>query len=95
MNKSNKFIWLNSFATDEEAPKCPKDISEPAWAQLLYSPFCQVRCVVPPSVIRRAMSLGVLRSGCSSVILRERRTYTGSRIAGCAKNAFQMRKYLR
>lgn len=43
MDKSNKFIWANSFAVNEEVPKCPKDISEPAWAQLLYSPYCQVR----------------------------------------------------
>lgn len=51
MDKSNKFIWVNSFAADEEVPKCPKDISEPAWAQLLYSPYCQVRRrVVPPSI---------------------------------------------
>ncbi|KAF9642720.1 hypothetical protein BDM02DRAFT_3152142 [Thelephora ganbajun] len=41
MSKSNKFIWFNSFAANEEAPECPEDISEPAWAQLLYSPFCQ------------------------------------------------------
>ena len=52
MTKSNKFIWLNSFAADEDVPKCPKDISEPTWAQLLYSPFCQVRCAIPPPVIR-------------------------------------------
>lgn len=43
MNKSNKIVWANSFAVDELVPKCPKDISEPAWAQLLYSPYCQVR----------------------------------------------------
>ena len=43
MDKSNKFIWANSFAVDEDVPKCPKDISEPAWAQLLFSPYCQVR----------------------------------------------------
>jgi len=48
MSKSSKFVWLNSFAADEDVPKCPKDISEPAWAQLLYNPFCQVRCPVPP-----------------------------------------------
>jgi hypothetical protein len=42
MDKSNKFIWANSFAVDEDVPKCPQDISEPAWAQLLYSPYCQV-----------------------------------------------------
>jgi len=53
MNKSNKFIWLSSFAAEEEAPKCPKDISEPAWAQLLYSPFCQVCHMVPAPVTRR------------------------------------------
>jgi len=46
MSKSSRFIWLNSFANDEEAPVCPHDISEPAWAQLLYNPLCQVRCVV-------------------------------------------------
>ena len=48
MSKSSKFVWLNSFAADEDVPKCPKDISEPAWAQLLYNPFCQVSWVVPP-----------------------------------------------
>ena len=48
MDKSNRFVWVNSFAADEEAPKCPKDISEPAWAQLLYSPYCQVRRSVAP-----------------------------------------------
>ena len=61
MNKSSKFVWLNSFAVDEEVPKCPKDISEPAWAQLLYNPFCQVRFVVlslPP--IRRIRSSSVV-----------------------------------
>lgn len=56
MNKSSKFIWLNSFAADEEVPKCPKDISEPAWAQLLYNPFCQVRYMVPFPTIRRTGS---------------------------------------
>lgn len=43
MDKSNKLIWARSFAADEGVPKCPEDISEPAWAQLLYSPYCQVR----------------------------------------------------
>ena len=51
MNKSNKFIWLDSFAAEEEVPQCPEDISEPAWAQLLFSPFCQVCHTVPASII--------------------------------------------
>lgn len=52
MSKSSKFIWTNSFAVDEDAPKCPKGLSEPAWAQLLYDPHCQV-CHVPPTPIIR------------------------------------------
>ena len=42
MDKSNKFIWVNSFAVDDDVPQCPEDISEPAWVQLLYDPYCQV-----------------------------------------------------
>lgn len=87
MNKSSKFIWLNSFAADEELPKCPEDISEPAWAQLLYNPFCQVRYAVPPVTTRNQVS--DVASGCSIVIHRGPRTSTGFHTAGFAKNAFR------
>ena len=53
MSKSSKFIWLNSFAADEDTPKCPQDIPEPFWAQLLYNSLCQVRRTEPSLIIRR------------------------------------------
>lgn len=86
MSKSSKFIWLNSFAADEDAPKCPKDLPEPAWAQLLYDPYCQV-CFVPPAPVTRKLGPQAPHFGCRTVILRELRKYTGSHIADCAKNA--------
>ncbi|KAF8913174.1 hypothetical protein CPB84DRAFT_1841573 [Gymnopilus junonius] len=41
LNKSSVSIWKASFSDISDLPECPADMSEPAWANLLFSPYCQ------------------------------------------------------
>jgi len=45
-NKSSKQVWAAAFGNIHEAlqpPACPEDMSEIAYASLLYNPYCMVR----------------------------------------------------
>ena len=42
-DRSLKPIWKESLASIEGLPSCPRDLSEPAYAALLFSPYCSVR----------------------------------------------------
>ena len=42
-DRSSKPIWRTSLASVDELPPCPRDLPEPAYAALLFSPYCFVR----------------------------------------------------
>ena len=42
-DRSSKPIWKTSLATVDELPPCPTDLAEPAYAALLFCPYCSVR----------------------------------------------------
>ena len=42
-DRSSKPIWRTSLASIDGLPPCPKDLSEPMYAALLFSPYCSVR----------------------------------------------------
>ena len=42
-DRSSKPIWKKSLASVDGLPPCPRDLSEPAYAALLFSPYCSVR----------------------------------------------------
>ncbi|KAG6820465.1 hypothetical protein H0H93_016760 [Arthromyces matolae] len=42
MSRSSQFIWKRARAHIEGLPDCPTDMSEPAYANLVFSPFCNV-----------------------------------------------------
>ena len=41
-DRSSKPIWKTSLASVDELPPCPRDLPEPAYAALLFSPYCSV-----------------------------------------------------
>ncbi|KAH9907124.1 uncharacterized protein B0H18DRAFT_898352, partial [Fomitopsis serialis] len=40
--KSSAYIWKESLKNVQGVPPCPEQLTEPAWAALLYSPYCTV-----------------------------------------------------
>ncbi|KAF9513241.1 hypothetical protein BS47DRAFT_1344467 [Hydnum rufescens UP504] len=42
MNKANKILWKSARATIEDLPDCPPDLSEPAYASLVFESICTV-----------------------------------------------------
>jgi hypothetical protein len=44
LSKQSTFLWKAAFADSDNAPPCPEDIAELAWANLLFGgSYCQVR----------------------------------------------------
>jgi hypothetical protein len=41
-DRSSKLIWKTSLASVDGLPPCPRDLPEPAYAALLFSPYCSV-----------------------------------------------------
>ena len=43
MSRRSLFLWKTSYSLVPEVPTCPEDMSEPAWAHLLFGPaYCYV-----------------------------------------------------
>jgi hypothetical protein len=83
MSRRSMSVWIvaRRNATITKAPDPPEDMSEPAWALLLFGPaVCSVRC---PSPLAYRFNLKLILG--SSIALR--RTLTGSTlpfVAACA-----------
>jgi F-box domain len=44
MSRSSLFLWKTSYSLIPDVPTCPEDMSEPAWAHLLFGgAYCYVR----------------------------------------------------
>ncbi|TFK27345.1 hypothetical protein FA15DRAFT_586440 [Coprinopsis marcescibilis] len=43
MQRTSRGIWVRSFAALEGYPRCPKDMQEPQYANLMFSNHCHVR----------------------------------------------------
>jgi hypothetical protein len=46
MAKSARVVWMSSLASIADLPPCPKDMSECAWARLVFEPICHVHMLV-------------------------------------------------
>ncbi|CAE6534639.1 unnamed protein product, partial [Rhizoctonia solani] len=42
MRRSSRHIWINAMRNIEMLPRCPSDMSEPAYLALLFSRYCTV-----------------------------------------------------
>lgn len=42
MSRSSASVWKKSFAQVANMPECPKNLSLPAWANLVYGHHCHV-----------------------------------------------------
>ncbi|KAF9646073.1 hypothetical protein BDM02DRAFT_3189139 [Thelephora ganbajun] len=49
-DRSSKLIWKMSLASVDELPPCPRDLAEPAYAALLFGPYCS-GCAKPRSSV--------------------------------------------
>jgi hypothetical protein len=45
MHKSAISIWKTSLRLVTGLPECPQGMSEPAWVNLAFSPYCHVRAI--------------------------------------------------
>ncbi|KAI0089576.1 hypothetical protein BDY19DRAFT_111108 [Irpex rosettiformis] len=47
MSRSTEFVWRAARLNDPNLPPCPDDITEVAYANLLYDPTCHVTLRLP------------------------------------------------
>lgn len=49
LNKNAGGIWRSARRNVDDLPDCPSFLSEPAYAHLMFSPYCHVssRCKIP------------------------------------------------
>lgn len=43
IHPSSKPVWTSSFACIDGLPQCPRNLSLPAWANLIYGKHCHVK----------------------------------------------------
>lgn len=42
-SKSSRFVWAAALSAIEKLPPCPQDLTEIAYSNLLFHPYCFVR----------------------------------------------------
>jgi hypothetical protein len=43
MTRSSRIIWVRALSAVPDLPPCPEDLTECAWARLLFDPVCHAR----------------------------------------------------
>ncbi|KAG6850403.1 hypothetical protein H0H93_013628 [Arthromyces matolae] len=59
MRRSSQYMWKSARAQVEGLPDCPNDMSEPAYANLVFYPYCQV-CHIKLFCLRHVHKYSVL-----------------------------------
>ena len=85
-DRSSKPIWKSSLASVDELPPCPPDLPEPAYAALLFSPYC--------SVSNRLQSVLTWTDGskCYRDARNHGRLWSGNSGGGFVKRVLRIRK---
>ncbi|KAI0354354.1 hypothetical protein OH77DRAFT_1425915 [Trametes cingulata] len=62
LSRKNRFVWVASLAGVEGLPPCPEDMSEPAYASLLFDRFCALCGATRPSWVDYAIRLRLCKT---------------------------------
>lgn len=45
MSRTSAPMWKTAFSLEHDIPRCPNNLSFPAWAHLVFDKFCHVRII--------------------------------------------------
>ncbi|KAI0301009.1 hypothetical protein B0F90DRAFT_372221 [Multifurca ochricompacta] len=100
MSRRSLFLWKASFALIPDVPGCPEDMSEPAWAHLLFGGAYCYSCGAKPVTkilfsLRRRACKSCMRTHllCASFLPKDFREMFSSIIVNSGSNFHQLRPW--